>query len=221
MTLPFTNNRDVRKYQCFCCGVQFDTLDSMKEHVLEKHEEGRDYVLCPLPYCGFPVRCLRSHFAARHKSQPMPKNRQMKAIVWKDFTAKGKAKKKKQRFKEGWYESTKMNKRFYFRSGWEETVFECLDQLNEVTAYEAEPFKVPYIWEGSQHEYNPDILVIFTDGHKEVWEIKPSDQTSLKQNQNKWHAATEVCRARGWEFIVLTERGIEKLKMGVRNQHRK
>ncbi len=218
MTLPFENNKDTRKYQCFVCGVQFTELNEMTEHIKEKHQEGRDYILCPLPYCKCCVRDLLHHFKARHPSQPLPKNRQMKAIVWKDFTAQGKAKKKKQRFKEGWYVSTKMKKQFYFRSGWEEAVFECLDQLNEVTAYEAEPFAIPYIWEGTQHEYNPDILVVFVDGHKEVWEIKPSDQTSLQQNKNKWHAANEMCKARGWEFIVMTEKGINQLKKRAKRQ---
>jgi hypothetical protein len=217
MTLPFNNNRDERKWTCFCCGVQFSDCENFKNHIIEKHEEGRDYVLCKIPWCGMPVRCIPTHHKCAHKSTPLPKTGQMKAILWRDFSAKGKPKVKR-KFKDGWYESTKMNKRFYFRSGWEAQVYECLDQMNEVAAYEAEPFKIPYIWNGSQHDYNPDLLVIFTDGHKEVWEIKPSDQTSLQQNKNKWYAANEVCKARGWEFIVQTEVGIQKMKKRLRKK---
>jgi hypothetical protein len=218
MTLPFPNKDDnKRKYCCFCCGVQFTEITEFRTHILEKHDEGRDYVLCPCQWCKIPVRDLKSHWVVFHPSQPLPKNRQMKAIIWRDFSPKGKAKTRK-KFKDGWYESTKMNKRFYFRSGWEETVYECLDQMNEVTAYEAEPFKIPYIWNGSQHEYSPDILVVFADGHREVWEIKPADQTALEQNQCKWRAAVEVCKPRGWEFVVQTEKGINLLKKKVRRK---
>jgi len=212
--LPFQNNRDERKYQCFCCGIMFnsDQWIDFKNHIIEKHEEGKDYVLCAIPWCKAPVRCIRTHYACKHPGTPLPKNHQMRAILWRDFSPRGKKKKNKTKFREGWYSSTKMNKNFYFRSGWEATVYECLDQMNEVIAYETEPFKIPYLWSGSQHEYNPDLLIIFTDGHREVWEIKPSDQTFLEQNKCKWRAAVEVCKVRGWEFIVLTEKGITKLK---------
>ena len=43
-----------------------DDYESYKSHILENHEEGREYVICPLTRCGCPVRCVRTHFKAKH-----------------------------------------------------------------------------------------------------------------------------------------------------------
>lgn len=211
MTLPFpTSNK--RTYQCFVCGIMFDTYDEFQNHILEEHEEGRDYIKCPLERCQAPVRDLRLHFKIKHPHEQIPKNSQMKATIWRDFSPKGKKRSKKPKFKEGWYFSTKMNKKIKYRSGYEQTVYECLDRDIEVNGFDAEPFKIPYIHKGNQHDYIPDIIVKFLDGHTEIWEIKPANQTNLPKNQDKWYAANEACKKRGWKFVVITEKGIGKLK---------
>ena len=58
----------------------------------------------------------------------------------------------------------------------------------------------------------------FMDGHKEIWEVKPTSQTDLEVNKNKWRAAEEACKVRGWKFKVFTEQGIDKLAVEVRRQ---
>jgi hypothetical protein len=136
-------------------------------------------------------------------------------MIWKDFK-QGKPKTRKPKFKEGWHESTKMHRTFRYRSGYEKTVYECLDAMPEIVGYSVEPFRIPYIHEGQEHEYIPDILVIYNNDHKEVWEVKPASQTNLDINRNKWAAASRECAARGWEFMVITEQGINKLKKRVR-----
>lgn len=215
MTLPFNNSTD-RKYQCFCCGVQNDTLEEMKDHIEEEHELGRDYIICP--YCFYPVRDLRTHCKVKHSSRPMPKQVQMKALVWRDFSAK--KGRKKAKFKEGYYESTKMSRKIHYRSGYELKVYECLDADLDVKVFGGEPFKIPYIFEGKQHDYNPDIIVNYIDGHTEVWEVKPSDQTTLPKNEAKWYAAKEACKQRGWDFKVITEKGIRLLQNKVKKQRK-
>ena len=216
MSLPFDDpNKNKRQYQCFVCGVKFTDFSEFKEHIIEKHEEGREYLLCPLPYCGAPVRDMKMHFKAKHASTPLPKM-QLRAMIWKDITPKGKAKTRKPKFREGWYESTKMQKRLHYRSGYECAVYECLDLLPEVVAFGEEPFKIPYIWKGEEHTYTPDLVINFVDGHKEVWEIKPANQTTLDQNRAKWAAAETMCQSRGWQFVVYTEKGINQLKKKVR-----
>jgi hypothetical protein len=216
MTLPFDNtDKNTKKYQCFVCGVMFDNFDLYKTHIIDTHEEGREYIKCPLDYCQAPVRDVRLHFQARHPGQKCPKTGQLKSLIWKDFTPKGK-KTRKPKFKDGWHESIKMNRKFYYRSGYELTVFKCLDVLPEIEAYIVEPFKIPYIWDGTVHEYTPDLIITFVDGHKELWEIKPSNQTLLEQNQCKWKAAAAACLTRGWKFEIYTETGINKLKRRVK-----
>ena len=72
-----------------------------------------------------------------------------------------------------------------------------------------------YIFEGEKHEYNPDLSIYFMDGHVEIWEIKPANQTQLPKNHAKWAACQHHCQARGWQFVVMTEVGIGKLKRRV------
>lgn len=220
----FDNARGQRRYQCFVCGMVLATFEAYKEHIVDKHEEGREYVLCPVQFCKAPVRDLRTHFKVKHAGIPMPEvNGMTRALIWKDMPAKGVTKKgelktKRPKFKEGWHDSSKCQKRFHYRSGYEATIYECLDADSDVIAYDVEPFELPYIYKGTEHKYTPDIIVHFTTGRTEVWEVKPSCQTMMEKNKCKWYAATNMCKTRGWEFAVITETGIDKLKLKVRKQ---
>jgi len=220
MTLPFNNNNSTRKFQCFCCGVNFTEYVEFKNHIINEHEEGQDYILCPVPHCDAPVRDLKMHFKVKHPQRQLPKSGQYKALIWKDFDSRGKKKKRsKPKFREGYYESSKMGKSFYYRSGYEATIFECLDSDKEVAGFDVEPFEIPYSYKGKAHKYTPDVFVSFMDGHKELWEIKPSSQTTLEKNKCKWEYANNMCKARGWNFAVITEKGIEKIKKKIRDQN--
>lgn len=219
MTLPFEiPNKDKRTYTCFCCAVRFSSLEDYKTHILDNHEEGRDFVKCPL--CSFPVRDVRHHCRVKHPGRPMPKNGQMKAIIWKDQQpGKEKLKTRKPKFREGYYESTKMNKKLHYRSGWECQIYECLDADNEIHTFDAEPMEIPYMYKGQAKKYIPDLIVRYVDGRTEMWEIKPSSQTLLEKNQDKWAAAEKACFGRGWTFKVITEKGMDNLKMKVKRQY--
>lgn len=218
MTLPFENSNS-RKYQCFCCGLEFENYQEFKIHILDEHEEGREYVLCPLDHCKAPVRDLIMHFKVKHPSFDLKQIKgQFKAMIWHDFSARGKKKTKKPKFKQGKYQSTKTGKVLPYRSGMEEKVYKLLDQHDDVLSFDYEPFQVDYIHKGQAHKYIPDIFVTFLDGHRELWEIKPSSQTHLEVNKNKWLAANDACEKRGWEFKVLTEKRIEQLEKFVKRQ---
>ncbi len=212
--------KDKRKFQCFVCGIQLKEFDEYKKHIIDKHEEGRDYIICPCTHCNAPVRHLAAHFKSKHPSIKMPEIAGMnKALIWRDFNAKTeKMKVRKPKFREGYYESTKMKKTFHYRSGYEIKIYECLDADVDVTSFDVEPFEIPYIHKGKPHNYIPDLVVRFIDGHVEVLEIKPSSQTLLEINQAKWSAAESICKTRGWQFIVLTEVGIDRWQQKIRNQ---
>lgn len=218
--IPFAKNDGKRKHQCFVCGLQFESFDDYKIHVLT-HEEGRHYVICPLDRCGAPVRCLRTHFKSNHPTEELPNSGQMKALIWKDQSSKkdGKLKQRKTRFREGYLISTKNGgKEMHYRSGMECDVYECLEAMPEIISYAVEPFKVQYSFQGEIHHYNPDLSVLFADGHTEIWEIKPANQTHLPINNAKWAACNQHCQARGYAFMVLTEVGMGKLKQKIKNQ---
>lgn len=216
--LPFPKDDNLRKYVCFVCGMSYLQFDEYTNHIIASHDEGREYIRCPLPRCQACVRDLRAHFAVKHKTEKLPKVGQMKAMIWKDQTTKGKMKARKPKFREGYLVSAKNGgKEMHYRSGFECDVYECLEALPEVLGYEVEPFKVQYTFMGEIHEYNPDLKIYFADGRTEIWEVKPSSQTHLPKNSAKWTACNQYCEARGFNFMVLTEVGMGKLKQKIRN----
>jgi hypothetical protein len=153
----------------------------------------------------------------------MPKNAQDRAIIWHDFTTKGKKKTKKPQFQSGDFPSKKNGRNIHYRSGMEQKVYQCLEEINEVLSYKEEPFKVPYYFVdekgvGEWKSYTPDLRVNFADGHTEIWEIKPSNQTSLDKNEAKWVAMNDYAKQYAWDFKVVTEIGLNKLKKQVRLQ---
>ena len=219
MALPF-RSRLPRKYRCFVCGVDFSEYEEFKEHMIEEHEEGREYIICK--FCGAPVRDMRLHYKVKHPGQKL-QDGQMRATIWYDFSGRQRKRKtKKPPFKEGYHLSPKTNGELHYRSGYELEVYKCLDTLNEVITYEVEPKDcvTPYYWKGKWRKYWPDLKVHFVDGHIEVWEVKPSNQTDFDQNQMKWRACTEKVGERGWKFKYMTEQGINKLRKMIVEQHR-
>lgn len=209
MTLPFENNKNIRKYTCFCCGMMYENFHEYKSHIIENHEAGREYVSCPA--CQTPVRDIRSHYKVYHKNLAVPKQGQMKALIWKDQRNPSK-RSKKVSFKEGYFTSLKNNgKQMHYNSSWEETTYSCLEVMSEVVSYEVEPFSIKYLDRGKVREYWPDLIVSYNDGHVEIWEIKPQNQTSLEVNKAKWDACKEYCSHRGWKFEVITEKEISKI----------
>lgn len=208
-----------RKWQCFVCGKQYPEYENYKDHILTEHDEGREYVKCPAEGCGAPVRDLRAHWKVKHPKRIMPKNCQLKVTVWHDFSSGGvKKKTRKPTIRTGYFPSKKNNKDIYYRSGLEADFYDCLEQDSDVIAYQAEPLKVPYYWQGKWHDYIPDLLVEFTDGSKEVWEVKPSQQTDYDQNKAKWTCANNYFENVGMKFIVQTETVLDKYKVKIKRQ---
>lgn len=209
--LPFPQDNNKRKFSCFVCAVQFNTYNEMKKHVVDVHEEGREYLVCPVKYCGAPVRDLRAHFKTRHPACKCPEDRQLRAIIMYDIRTPSK-RKKIPNFENGFHVSTKDGKSKRYRSGYEREVYECLDKLGDVIRWEVEPFSVDYYLKGRKKKYFPDLLVEYNDGAIEIWEIKPATQKPLEQNQAKWTSCRHHCQLRGWSFQVVTEDDIMNLK---------
>jgi len=210
--LPF-RNKQPKKYQCFVCGVEHTDYDEFRTHIVENHEEGREYVTCPL--CEAPIRDVRLHVKVRHPGKECPKIGQMKATIWYDFSGNRQKKKSRVNFEEGYITSFKNDgQQMHYRSGYELEVYNILEEINDVIRYEVEPKDcvTKYYWNASWRKYWPDLKVTFADNHVEVWEIKPGNQTDYEQNKAKWDAAAEYLGKRGWVFKVKTEKGINKLR---------
>lgn len=204
-----TNNKRVKNFCCFVCDVIFDTLEEFRSHIVSEHEEGIDYVTCPHPECGCPVRDLRTHVALKHPEYTIPDGVPLRPTILRDSKNK---KKRNTAFKTGSFYSKKNNKQLHFRSGMECEFYKILEKRRDVVRYSAECLEIEYNFQGRTRRYIPDILVEFTNGKKQLWEIKPKNQTKLPKNLAKWEAANNYCQKRNIEFIVLTERGLKQLK---------
>lgn len=212
-----------RRWQCFVCGKNYESYDEYKAHIVEAHDEGREYIACP--DCGAPVRDVKTHYAAKHPARALPKNTQLRVAVWHDFKVgkDGKGEKKttrKPNFRQGTFTSKKCGRDFEYKSGMECEFFECLEADLDVTSYSYEGIKIPYFHKGDWHNYIPDLRVNFADSSTEIWEIKPANQTHYEQNKAKWASANNYCSNFGWEFVVLTEVGLGKLRTKLKQQQR-
>jgi hypothetical protein len=208
-----------RRWMCFVCGKGYGIYEDYKTHIITEHEEGREYISCPA--CKAPVRDLKTHFKVKHPAREMPKNVQTRVGIWRDFSPNGKKKKtRKPKFITGYFESRKMGVDFRYRSRMEEQFYICLEADTDVLYFYAEPFKIPYYWQGEWHNYIPDLRVQFIDESNQIWEIKPQNQTEYDQNIAKWASASTHCQNVGWEFIVQTEKALDMYQAKIKRQNK-
>lgn len=199
----------VKNFICFVCDTVFETLEEFRTHIVSEHEEGTDFILCPCETCNIPVRDLRVHVATKHPEFKIPDGYPLRPIILRDSKFK---KKRNTGFKQGNFFSKKNNKTLFFRSGMESEFYKLLEKKKNVAKYSVESLEIEYNYEGKMRRYIPDILVEYTDGKRELWEIKPKNQTKMPKNLAKWKAADDYCRKRNMEFMVLTERGLKMMK---------
>jgi hypothetical protein len=222
MSLPFEDPSKPkgRLWQCFVCGRNHNDFDEYKKHIIIEHDEGREYISCP--DCQAPVRDMKVHYRMKHPKRTMPTNIQTRVGVWFDFkTGKdGKSKRsaRKPTFRSGFFTSKKSGKDIPYRSGMECEFYECLEADMDVESFFAEPFKVPYYHKNEWHDYIPDLRINFIDGSTEIWEVKPANQTHYEQNKAKWAAMNDHAANYGWQFVVQTEVGLNKLKTKLKRQ---
>lgn len=97
--------------------------------------------------------------------------------------------KRKTRFKTGYHTSAKCkNGPAKYRSGWEKTVCEYLDQDPDVSFYEHEPFELKWVSNvrtGRVRIYIPDFLIVYCDGRKKLVEVKSLRFLNKKHVQKK------------------------------------
>ena len=103
------------------------------------------------------------------------------------------------------------------------------DQNPSVLEWSSEETIISYICgtDNKQHRYFPDFLIKVLDKHGTIktylLEIKPESQCKTPRknskhylnealtyikNQSKWKYARAYAEARGWEFLVLTEKNL-------------
>ena len=116
-----------------------------------------------------------------------------------------------------------------YRSSWECRVMNWLDKNPSIVSWASEELIIPYKSpvDNRMHRYFPDFVVKVRGQNGKtrtmMLEVKPKKQTKPPEqqrrvtkryitevatwgvNQAKWAAATEYCKDRGWEFMLVTE----------------
>lgn len=139
------------------------------------------------------------------------------------------------RFKQGMYQPIHKEKFLgdyaVYRSGLELKFMKFCDTNPNVLKWGSENVVIPYYSpiDKKMHRYFVDNFVMIKEGEiikKYLVEVKPSRQTQPPTakykkksnmiyeqvqwtvNQAKWSACKEVCKKRGFEFIILTEKDL-------------
>jgi hypothetical protein len=120
-----------------------------------------------------------------------------------------------------------------YRSGWEKFAFMWCDANESVQQWSSETTVIPYVYDVDRrvHSYYMDLKIKYRSGVTMLVEIKPASQTAAPKNSNtrtkrhitesltyvkninKWTAASEYAKDRGWKFEIWTEH--ELTAMGI------
>jgi hypothetical protein len=121
----------------------------------------------------------------------------------------------------------------FARSGPEFVLMRFFDKNENVIAWNSEGLKIPYLspLDKKTHNYFPDFIIQMKNKEgiikTQIIEYKPSRETKppriskkrnmktvlyesnlYAKNQAKWNAAKIFCEARGWEFVIITEKDL-------------
>tara|TARA_B100001094_G_scaffold224216_1_gene218405 strand:- start:3343 stop:3783 length:441 start_codon:yes stop_codon:yes gene_type:complete len=122
-----------------------------------------------------------------------------------------------------------------FRSLWERNAFRWCETNPKVKLWNSEEVVVPYKYQVDKklHRYYVDLLVQMDNKETYLIEIKPKAQTqppkkrsrktkkyineqlTYIKNQDKWEAADQYAKHKGWKFQVWTEETLKNLGIKV------
>ena len=118
-----------------------------------------------------------------------------------------------------------------YRSLWEKYVFQWCDNNTNVKEWSSEEVVIPYYYDVDKkyHRYFVDLKIV-TKEKTMLVEIKPAKETeppigekrtkkyineglTYIKNMNKWEAANEYAKDRGWEFQIWTEKTLQEISL--------
>lgn len=119
-----------------------------------------------------------------------------------------------------------------YRSMWERHCFKWCDENPKVKQWSSEEIIIPYLYEVDKkiHRYFVDLKIVYESGKTVLIEIKPEKETmppvgnrrtkryitegyTYVKNMNKWKAANEYAKDRGWEFQIWTEKTLQAMNI--------
>lgn len=113
----------------------------------------------------------------------------------------------------GYFKSYKNNKQLAFESILERDFFTLLEFDKDVVSFEEQPLKINYELKAKNTRYTPDVLVIYTDGSKKIFEVKyQSEIDSDPKLQHKISVLKEeIARQMSILFETFTDTQIDKI----------
>jgi len=113
----------------------------------------------------------------------------------------------------------------YFRSMWERHCMVHFDNSSDIKSWSSEETVIPYYYDVDKryHRYFMDFKITTVRNKTTLIEVKPDKETkppkgdkrtkryitegyTFVKNQNKWEAAREYAKDRGWGFEIWTEK---------------
>ncbi len=135
------------------------------------------------------------------------------------------------KFSQGYYTLINPEKyvgkgKIIYRSSWEHMLCRFCDTNENILEWASEPLRIPYTnpLTGKKTTYVPDFLIRYRDKnnkiHTELVEVKPHDQSTLREGMNpkqraivalneaKWEMARKWCKKQNIKFRILTEKNM-------------
>jgi hypothetical protein len=106
----------------------------------------------------------------------------------------------------GHFYSQKLERVVQYESGLELDIMTLLERSDQVSFYQEQPVAIPYSFKGKLRKYYPDLLVATVDGRCLLVEVKPTDSMALSINCAKAIAGRAWAHARGWGWLVVSDR---------------
>jgi len=119
--------------------------------------------------------------------------------------------------KSGRYESSKMNMSFFYRSSWEQAYMKYIDDCDDIIRFEYESLRIAYHTKGKDNKnykryYIPDFLIEYSNGKKELIEIKPKQFVNSTACMLKATAARKYCSENKIdEYVILTKEALKEM----------
>ncbi|MFJ5469143.1 sigma factor-like helix-turn-helix DNA-binding protein [Pectobacterium carotovorum] len=106
----------------------------------------------------------------------------------------------------GHFYSQKLARTVQYESGLELNIMTQLERSDQVSFYQEQPVAIPYSFKDKLRKYYPDLLVATVDGRCLLVEVKPTDSMALSVNRAKANAGRAWAHARGWGWLVVSDR---------------
>jgi len=113
----------------------------------------------------------------------------------------------------GSFHSPKLDRDVLYESKLEFAALTALENSTDIAWYQEQPITIPYVWEGRQRVYYPDILAATKTGRCLLIEVKPLTNMPVALNRAKAVAGQAYAHQHGWGWITVdgahTERDLE------------